>query len=83
MSINDVCFSSNSCLVAFGCSDGSIGVLNLVTKKIDMQGLSGAHQPGVQVCAVSFNNNDTLLASASVDGLICVRNLSSPTNTII
>ncbi len=69
--MTDVCFSSDSVCVAIGCSDGTVWTLNLKTKKKDM--VSTSHKPGIPIQSVQFNNNDAYLASATIDGLICIQ----------
>ena len=35
ISITDCCFSSNSVYIAFGCDDGSAGIVNVRSKKLE------------------------------------------------
>jgi WD40 repeat protein len=71
--VTDVSFNQESSRVAFGCSEGTVGVLNLKTKKKDI--LTSSHSKGQPIVAVQFNSNDQLLASGSSDGTICVMGL--------
>lgn len=66
MTVTCVNFNQDSSKVVFGCSDGSVGLLNLKTKKKDV--LSANHKHAV--VAVAFNCNDSMLASASDEGTI-------------
>ena len=36
VAITDICFSSNSQYVAFGCDDASVGIVNVRTKKLEL-----------------------------------------------
>ena len=44
--MTDVTYSSDSALVGFGSDDGTIGVLNLITKDVEIF-KSNPHQPGI------------------------------------
>lgn len=70
MHITCLTFNNDSSKVAYGCTDGSTGILNLKTKKKDAIENNHKHK----VIGISYNNNDSLLASASVDGSICITN---------
>jgi hypothetical protein len=48
--VTDVSFNQESSKVAFGCSDGNVGVLNLKTKKKDI--LTTNHSKGQPIVAV-------------------------------
>lgn len=71
----DVCFSSDSSLVAFCCNDGSVGTFNIKNKKIDRIFTDFGTQE--ELCAVSLNSNDTLMAAASKQGKVVVRSLEN------
>ena len=68
--VTDVEFSHDSLSVGYGCSNGTVGILNLKTKKKDL--ILTTHKPGMPIVAVHFNMNDTLIASASIDGSVHV-----------
>ena len=61
-------------MVAFGGSDGTLGVLNLKNNKAEIFKITG-HNPALPIISVCLNNSDQLLASVSSDGFICVRKL--------
>ena len=78
MRINTLSFSSDGSRVAYGCNDGTVGILNLKTKKKDiMQTTHGANG----IVSVQFNNNDSLLGSASIDGTVNVLTLGAAPST--
>ena len=74
IAITDICFSSNSQYVAFGCDDGSVGIVNVRSKQPELS--LRDHDQAYQIRAVAFNCYDTLLASASSDGELIVNALS-------
>ena len=58
--------------MVFGCSDGTVGILNLKTKKKEQ--FITNHKYGYPIVGVTFNcNKDELLASGSADGTITVQ----------
>lgn len=68
--MTDVTFSQDGTSIGYGLSNGKVGILSLKTKKKDF--IMTTHSQGNRIVAVHFNMNDTLIASASVDGTICV-----------
>lgn len=74
ISITDLCFSSQSVYIAFGCDDASVGIVNVRTKQLET--LTRDHDQAYSVRAVAFNCYDTLLASGSSDGELVVCALS-------
>ncbi|CDW89033.1 protein nedd1 [Stylonychia lemnae] len=72
--ISSICYSQDSSFIAYCCSDGTLGIFNLKTKKPELFHDNG-HMPGIRMISVSINQNDQLLASASADGIICIRHL--------
>jgi WD40 repeat protein len=69
----DVAFSSDSTKIGFCCSDGSVGTFSIRNKKVER--LFTDYEPGHQVCTVSLNKIDTLIASASKNGKIVIRRI--------
>ena len=65
--------------MAFGCDDGSVGIVNVRTKKLELN--IRDHDQAYQIRAVAFNCYDTLLASASSDGELIVNALSPNPST--
>ena len=65
--------------MAYGCSNGTVGILNLKTKKKDL--IMTSHRSGIPIVAVHFNMNDTLVASASTEGTIFVSGTSDNNKT--
>eukprot|EP00347_Sterkiella_histriomuscorum_P019444 403341607 len=63
--------------VAFCTSSGQLGMMTLKTKKIEMFQETG-HLQNHPLISVSFNKDNEYLASASSDGIICVRSLTKP-----
>ena len=74
VAVTDVCFSSQSIYVAFGCDDASVGIVNVRSKNLEL--LLRDHDQAYQIRAVAFNCYDTLLASASSDGELVVNALT-------
>ena len=74
VSVTDLCFSSQSVYIAFGCDDASVGIVNVRSKKLEA--MIREHDSAYAVRAVAFNCYDTLLASASSDGELAVYSLS-------
>ena len=58
-------------MIAFGCDDASVGILNIRGKIVDLE--LRDHDPAYCVRAVSFNCTDTLLASGASDGELIIR----------
>ena len=54
--MTDVTFSSDSTLIAFCCDDGSVGVYNIKSKKIEKY--YNDHKPDYPIVSVAFNCND-------------------------
>lgn len=77
--MTDVKFSHDSTSVVYGCSNGTVGILNLKTKKKDL--IITTHKQGVPIVAVHYNMNDTLVASASIEGSIFVQGTSESNKT--
>ena len=75
ISITDCCFSSNSVYIAFGCDDGSTGIVNVRSK--NLEATIRDHDSAYSVRAVAFNCYDTLLASGSSDGELVVNALTA------
>jgi len=44
-------------MVAFGCSDGAVGFIELATKKKDL--VATTHQAGFPIVAVQFSQSDS------------------------
>ena len=74
VSITDVCFSSKSTFIAFGCDDSSVGIVNIRQKRVETA--IRDHDPAYSIRSVSFNCYDTLLASASSNGELVVNALT-------
>ena len=74
VSITDVCFSSKSTFIAFGCDDASVGIVNIRQKRVETA--IRDHDTAYSIRSVSFNCYDTLLASASSDGELIVNALT-------
>ena len=74
ISITDLCFSSQSVYIAFGCDDASVGIVNVRTKQLET--LIRDHDQAYSIRAVAFNCYDNLLASGSSDGELVVNALS-------
>ena len=74
VSITDVCFSSKSTFMAFGCDDSSVGIVNIRQKRVETA--IRDHDPAYSIRSVSFNCYDSLLASASSDGELIVNALT-------
>ena len=72
--MTDLCFSSQSVYIAFGCDDASVGVVNVRSKKLEV--MIREHDSAYTMRAVAFNCYDTLLASGSSDGELAVYSLS-------
>mmetsp|Transcript_11876 Transcript_11876/g.15119 ORF Transcript_11876/g.15119 Transcript_11876/m.15119 type:complete len:207 (-) Transcript_11876:1530-2150(-) len=79
ISITDLCFSSNSVFIAFGCDDASIGIVNVRSKKLEA--MIREHDSAYTVRAVAFNCYDTLLASGASDGELVVYSLTTDSST--
>lgn len=71
--MTDLCFSSQSVYIAFGCDDASVGIVNVRSKKMEV--LIREHDTAFSMRAVAFNCYDTLLASACSDGELAVYSL--------
>ena len=74
VSVTDVCFSSKSTFIAFGCDDASVGIVNIRQKRVETA--LRDHDAAYSIRSVTFNCYDTLLASASSDGELIVNALS-------
>ena len=70
ISITDLCFSSKSSYIAFGCDDSSVGIVNVKAKRVESA--INDHDTAYAIRSVSFNCYDSLLASASADGDLIV-----------
>ena len=68
--MTDVCFSSTSNYIAFGCDDSSVGIVNVRSKKLEL--ILRDHDQAYSIRAVAFNCYDTLIASASSNGELVV-----------
>ena len=77
--MNDVCFSSDSQMIGFGCSNGQIGIVRVKDKKAEA--VKSRHAGDAPIHTVAFNSNDTCLASASLNGLLCVTKVSGSEST--
>ena len=73
ISVTDLCFSSQSVYIAFGCDDASVGIVNVRSKKLEA--MIREHDSSFSMRAVAFNCYDTLLASACSDGELAVYSL--------
>ena len=71
--MTDLCFSSQSVYIAFGCDDASVGIVNVRSKKMEV--LIRENDAAFSIRAVAFNCYDTLLASACSDGELAVYSL--------
>jgi WD40 repeat protein len=81
VSVTEVQFNADSTKVVFGCSGGSVGILNLKTKKKDQFVTNHTH--GYPIVGVTFNcNKDELLASGSADGTISVQSIDEEIKAI-
>ena len=74
ISVTDLCFSSKSTMIGFGCDDASVGILNMRIKEVEV--ILRDHDSGYAVRSVSINCVDSLIASASSDGELIVNALS-------
>ena len=74
VSVTDVCFSSTSNYIAFGCDDSSVGIVNVRSKNLEL--ILRDHDQAYSIRAVAFNCYDTLLASASSNGELVVNALT-------
>ena len=72
--MTDLCFSSKSTMIGFGCDDASVGILNMRIKEVEV--ILRDHDSGYSVRSVSINCVDSLIASASSDGELIVNALS-------
>lgn len=70
ISVIDLCFSSKSTFLAYGCDDASVGIVNVRQKRVETA--LKDHDGAYYIKSVSFNCYDTLLASASSDGELIV-----------
>jgi WD40 repeat protein len=66
-------FSSDSYVLAYGCSDGTFGLYDIKNK--ENLRCQNAHDEGIPVCSVALNSNETYLATASKTGKIIVQKL--------
>lgn len=73
ISITDICFSSKSTHLAFGCDDASVGIVNVRQKEVQI--VITDHDSAYSIRSVSFNCYDTLLATASYDGELVVNQI--------
>ena len=73
--MTDICFSSSSIMIAFGCDDASVGIVNVRSKKLEV--VLRDHDQAYSIRAVAFNCYDTLLASGSSDGELVVNALTT------
>jgi WD40 repeat protein len=71
--VTDVCFSSKSAQLCFGCDDGSMGILNIRQKAVEVE--KRDHDPNYSTRSVSFNCYDNLVCSGCSDGEIIVYQL--------
>lgn len=79
VTITDIAFSSTSILIAFGCDDASVGIVNVRSKKIET--IIRDHDQAYSIRAVAFNCYDNLLASAASDGELIVNALETDSQT--
>ena len=74
ISVTDLCFSSKSSHIAFGCDDSSVGILNVKAKRVETA--IRDHDSAYTIRSVSFNVYDSLLATASSDGELVVNQIN-------
>ena len=74
ITITDLCFSSKSTFIAFGCDDASVGIVSV--KKGSIEVSIKDHDSAYSIKSVSFNCYDSLLVSGSSDGEIFVNSIN-------
>lgn len=70
VSVTDICFSSKSSQICFGCDDASMGVLNIRARAVELTRKD--HDANYSTKSVSFNCYDNLICTGCSDGEVIV-----------